>query len=107
MKKCTFSSGLMQGTEIADTSDQSNKSICDVLRDLVSFVEFKKREKQPWRSVALSKVAECSFTKSNSTPWVFFTFFNLYNWYQIAQSIIFNWNHFSSMFHFYYTPWKL
>ena len=60
MKKCTFSSGLMQGTEIADTSDQSSKSICDVLRDLVSFVQFKKHEKQPWKSVTSSKVADYS-----------------------------------------------
>ena len=29
----------------------------------------------------------CNFTKSNSTPWVFFTFFKLYKWYQIAQNI--------------------
>ena len=29
----------------------------------------------------------CNFTESNTTPWVFFTFFNLYKWYQIAQSI--------------------
>ena len=60
MKKCTFSSGLMQGTEIADTSDQSSKCICDVLRDLVSFVQFKKHEKQPWKSVTSSKVADYS-----------------------------------------------
>ena len=25
--------------------------LCDVLRDLVPFVQFKKREKLPWRSV--------------------------------------------------------
>ena len=25
--------------------------ICDVLRDLVTFAQFKKREKHPWRSV--------------------------------------------------------
>ena len=31
--------------------------ICDALRDLVSFVQFKKREKHPWRSDTLSKVA--------------------------------------------------
>ena len=31
--------------------------ICDVLHDLVPFVQFKKREKQPWRSVTFSKVA--------------------------------------------------
>ena len=27
----------------------------------------------------------CNFTKSNIPPWVFFTFFNLYKWYQVAQ----------------------
>ena len=31
--------------------------ICDVLRDLVPFVQFKKREKHPWKSVIFSKVA--------------------------------------------------
>ena len=25
--------------------------MCDALRDLVAFVQFKKREKHPWRSV--------------------------------------------------------
>ena len=30
---------------------------CDVLRDLVPFVQFKKREKHPWSSVNFSKVA--------------------------------------------------
>ena len=29
----------------------------------------------------------CNFTKSNTHPWVFFTFFKLYKWYQIAQRI--------------------
>ena len=59
---------------------------CDVLHPLVPFVQFKKREKHPWRSVTLSKV-----TKSNTPPWVKkrekLTFFKLYQWYQIAQSI--------------------
>ena len=31
--------------------------ICDILRVLVTFVQFKKREKHPWRSVTFSKVA--------------------------------------------------
>ena len=31
--------------------------ICDALRDLVLFVQFKKREKHPWRNVNFSKVA--------------------------------------------------
>ena len=30
---------------------------CGVLHDLVAFVQFKKREKYPWRSVNFSKVA--------------------------------------------------
>ena len=33
------------------------------------------------------KLKACNFTKSNIPPWVFFTFFKLYNWYQIAQRI--------------------
>ena len=32
-------------------------NICDALRDLGAFVQFKKREKYPWRSVNFSKVA--------------------------------------------------
>ena len=27
----------------------------------------------------------CNFTKLNTLPWVFFTFFKLYKWHQIAQ----------------------
>ena len=34
-----------------------NISICGALRDLVPFVQFKKRKKHPWRSVTFSKVA--------------------------------------------------
>ena len=45
------------------------------LRDLVPCAQFKKREKHPWRSVTFS------------SPSVFFTFFKLYEWYQIAQNI--------------------
>ena len=30
--------------------------ICDTLRDLVPFVQFKKREKHPWRSVTFSRL---------------------------------------------------
>ena len=29
----------------------------------------------------------CNFTKINTPPWVFFTFFKLYKWYQIEQRI--------------------
>ena len=34
--------------------------ICGALRVSVSFVQFKKREKHPWRSVNFSKVADFS-----------------------------------------------
>ena len=30
---------------------------CDALRDLVVFVQFKKREKHPWMSVTFNKIA--------------------------------------------------
>ena len=65
--------------------------IWDVLRDLVPSVQFKKREKHPWRSVTFSPLvkleAAYNFTKSNTPPWLFFTLFKLYKWYQTAQSI--------------------
>ena len=32
-------------------------TICGALRDLVQFVQFKKSEKHPWKSVNFSKVA--------------------------------------------------
>ena len=51
---------------------------CDTLRDLVPFVQIKKREKHPWGSVTFSEVASC---KRNTPPWVFFMFFKLCKWY--------------------------
>ena len=50
--------------------------MCGALRDLVPLVQFKKREKHPGRSITFSKVAG---TKSNTPPWVFFTFLKLGN----------------------------
>ena len=37
-----------------------NKNMCDALRDLASFVQFKKRVKHPWTSLTFSKVADLS-----------------------------------------------
>ena len=54
-------------------------NILDAFRDLTPFVQFKKREKLPRRSVTFSKVAACNFTKSNTPPWEFFTFLNCTN----------------------------
>ena len=61
---------------------ESNNYIWEILHDLVPFDKFKKREKHPWRSATFS-----NFTKGNTLAWVFFTFFKLYKWYQIAQRI--------------------
>ena len=33
------------------------KTIYDALRDLVPFVQFKKRKKHPWKSVTFRKIA--------------------------------------------------
>ena len=37
---------------------RNNSKICDALRDLIPFVQFKKREKRPWMSNTFSKVAD-------------------------------------------------
>ena len=62
------------------TSYENKWFIRDALRNFVSFVQLKKREKHLLRSRL----------KSNTPPWVFFTFFKLYKWYQIAQSITYS-----------------
>ena len=41
-----------------------------LLRELVPFVQFEKREKHPWMSGTFS-----NFTKSRAHPWVFFYVF--------------------------------
>ena len=71
-----------------------SSKIWDILLNLVPLVRFKKREKYLRRRVTFSKVTSLSwnFTKSNTPPWVFFTFFKWYNWYQIAQNTYRNQN---------------
>ena len=48
------------------------------------FVQFEKHEKQLCRCI---NFRACKFSKINTPPWVFFMFFKLYKWYQIAQCI--------------------
>ena len=38
--------------------DYARSCICAALRDLAPFLQFKKREKHPWRNVALLKLLE-------------------------------------------------
>ena len=40
------------------TCYEMSSIICDALRDLVPFAQFRNREKQPWSSVSFSKVAD-------------------------------------------------
>ena len=55
-------------TELANETIYNILNTSDNLCDLVPFVEFKKRGKHRW---------SVKFTKSNTSPWVFFTFFKL------------------------------
>ena len=50
-----------------------NKRLCSICYNLC---KSKKREQHPWRSDTF-KV--CNFSRSNTPPWVFFTFFNCLN----------------------------
>ena len=52
--------------------------ICYVLRDLVPFAQYKKREKKPMEECQVQAEA-CNFTKINTPPWMFFTFLNCTN----------------------------
>ena len=63
--------------------------IWDALHDLVPFVQFKKCEKHPGKSVLLVKLQAlaCKLTKSNTRSWVFSTFLKLCKWHQITLRI--------------------
>ena len=50
--------------------------VCDAMRDLVLFVQFKKRENTHGGALLLVMFY---FSKSNTPPWVFFTFLNCIN----------------------------
>ena len=56
-----------------------------VLRDLVLFEQF--------NNVKNTHAGVLLLGKSDTPPWVFFTFFKLYSWYQIAQNIIYVWRY--------------
>ena len=61
---------------------KSFRAKCDVLRSIwYHWHNLKKREKHPWRKVCLVKLltSACNFSKSNTSPWAFSTFFNCTN----------------------------
>ena len=45
-------------------------NVSDALCNLLPFVQFKKREKHPWRKV-------CNFTIGSTPPWIFFHVFKI------------------------------
>ena len=59
---------------------------CAIWYHLYSLKNVKKKHEGVLTLVKLQASA-CNFTKINIPPWVFFTFFKLYKWYQIAQHI--------------------
>ena len=60
--------------------------ICDTLRDLVPFVQFKKCENTHGGMLLLVTATLLNVTLLHGS-WVFFKFFKLYKWYQIEQRI--------------------
>ena len=65
--------------------------ICDVMRCAIWYHLYNLKNIKNTHGGALILVKlqakTCNFNKINSAPWVFFTFFKLYKWYQIAQRI--------------------
>ena len=60
--------------------------LCRILHQLYNLKNVKSTNRGVILSVRL-QAETWNFTESISTPWVFFTFFKLYKWYKIAQSI--------------------
>ena len=83
---------------------------CDALRDLLPFVQFKKREMHPWMSFTFSKVTGFyNFTQTNTPSWVFYTFLNCTNGSKSlkASHIYLNWNSHKKKGHIKNTSRKL
>ena len=85
--------------------------IYDALHNMVPFIYNLKNVKNTHGGVLLLvslQTSSSNFTKSNTPPWVFFTFLKLYKRYQIAQSISIVW---LKVFfpkcknYFYYSSW--
>ena len=62
--------------------DNSFSFLCRALRDLVLFVQFKKRDKQPCKSITFNIKLQgeaCKFTKINTPAWLFSRFLSRAN----------------------------
>ena len=58
------------------------------MRYLALVLQIKNNVKNTHEGMSLFVKSQAYFTKSNTPPWVFFTFVKLYKWYQIAQRIL-------------------
>ena len=63
-----------------------NETSCAISYHLYNLINMANTHGGVLLSVKL-QAATYNFTKSNASPWVFFTFFKLCKWYQIVQSI--------------------
>ena len=65
---------------------------CDALRNMVPLYNLKNVKITHGVLLLLVKlqVELCNFTKSNTSPWVFFTFLKMYKLYQNAERITYN-----------------
>ena len=103
----------MMSIQVYATICLCNIQACNALFNLVTFAQFKKRQKHPWRSVTFNKVP--GFSLQKVTPlWVFFTFCKLYKCYQITQNISYTFKRnnkntrliYFELIFLFYTPWK-
>ena len=62
-------------------------TLCAILYHLSNFINIKNTHGGVILSVNVQTEA-CNFTNSITPPWVFFTFFELYTWYKIAQNMM-------------------
>ena len=60
--------------------------VCAIWYHLYNLKNVKNTHEEVLLLVKLQALA-CNFTKSNTSPWVFFTFFKLHKWYQTVQSV--------------------
>ena len=66
--------------------------MCDVLYDLVPFVQFTKRENIHGGVLLLVKLQACNFTaKGNTLSWVFFRFLSCANGTKSRNASQYNW----------------
>ena len=87
---CCESKNILYSMRLRKHTCVSWKYICDTLRDLISFVQFNvKNAKNIHGGVFLLVKLQTSaynFTKSKTSPYVFFMLFNLRKLYQMKQT---------------------